>query len=70
MAVTYQGQDVSGKLLDNEISTLTTLQTNAVAGSAFATMLNDKIRDAQLRAVQHYLQVGRLTPAAILAAAL
>jgi hypothetical protein len=70
MAVTFKGADLAGSILDTAITSVNTMITNAVAGSAQATMLQQKLFDAQMAAVQHYLQVGRLQPALILAAAL
>ena len=70
MAVTFKGNDVAGSILDGQITSINALIASAVAGSAQQTMLADKLRDAQVQALEHYLQVGRLTPAAILAAAL
>lgn len=70
MAVTFKGNDIAGSTLDTEITSINTAITAAVAGSVQARMLADKLWDAQFRAVQHYLQVGRLQPALILAAAL
>ncbi len=66
MAVTAGAGDTAGKILDGTITSLQAAQTAAVSGSVQYVMLNDKIRNAQLEAVQHYLQVGRILPATIL----
>lgn len=66
MAVTAAAQDTAGKILDGNITSMNSAITAATAGSVQAQMLADKLRNAQLEAVLHYLQVGRIQPATIL----
>jgi hypothetical protein len=68
MAVLSKGNDKNGAVIDAQITAVTAALAAAPAATAQAAALTAALDDVQRRAVDHYLQIGRLQASSIISA--